>query len=376
LAVIPVESRPATGSKSPNEMLEAASTSELITLDEPSGGHSARWRVCRLLGVGGFAKVYEVEDEMGRHAACKAILADTPERKARARCEIEALGAAQSHRNVVGLIGATQVGDTFFVVQEVRAGDILDEVLRKRGLASEEGGEARAQRIVSQLLHALVHLHRRNIVHGDVKPENVLCGTSSADEIQLADFGSSVLLEQRTSHTLVDSGLSMGTALYAPPEVIRAESVSLASDMWSLGVLTYVLLSGCFPFSSANDTLNHRASFAAEPWRSQLSPSAREFVTTLLRHDPKRRRTAEEALQHPWLLPNVRCVTPVAQPVERCAPPTPSKRYRTAGLGDGTDENHPAGKRAKQLPLETAQCAHLGCIPELSLSEVELYAVP
>lgn len=350
-------------------MGETASNSEIIHLDEPAGGHSARWRLCRSIGVGGFAKVYEVEDEMGRHAACKAILADTPERKARARCEIEALGAAQSHRNVVSLIGATQVGDTFYVVQEMRAGDILDEVLRKRGLASEEGGEARAQRIVSQLLHALVHLHRRNIVHGDVKPENVLCGTSADDEIQLADFGSSVLLEQRTSHTLVDSGLSMGTALYAPPEVIRAESVSLASDMWSVGVLTYVLVSGCFPFSSANDTLNHRASFAAEPWRSQLSPSAREFVTALLRHDPKRRRTAEEALQHPWLQPNVRCVTPVAQPVERCAPPTPSKRFRTAGFGDGIDDDHPAGKRAKQLPLETAQ------IPQLSLS-VELCAVP
>ena len=148
-------------------MTESPCTPEMIYLDGPSGGH-ARWRFCRLLGVGGFAKVYEVEDEMGRLAACKAILADTPERKARARCEIGALKAAQSHRNVVGLIGATQVGDTFYVVQELQTGDILDEVLRKRGLASEQGGEARSQRIVSQLLHALVHLHRRNIVHGYV----------------------------------------------------------------------------------------------------------------------------------------------------------------------------------------------------------------
>ena len=169
-------------------MAEVPSTSDIV-LDEPASGYSARWRLCRLLGVGGFAKVYEAEDEMGRPAACKAILADTPERNARARCEIEALRAAQSHRNIVGLIGATQVGETWYVVQEMRAGDILDEVLTKRGLASEEGGEARAQRIVSQLLHALVHLHRRNIVHGDVKPENVLCGASSHDEIQLCEKG-------------------------------------------------------------------------------------------------------------------------------------------------------------------------------------------
>ena len=343
-------------------MAEVPSTSDIV-LDEPASGYSARWRLCRLLGVGGFAKVYEAEDEMGRPAACKAILADTPERNARARCEIEALRAAQSHRNIVGLIGATQVGETWYVVQEMRAGDILDEVLTKRGLANEEGGEARAQRIVSQLLHALVHLHRRNIVHGDVKPENVLCGASSRDEIQLCDFGSSVLLEERTRHTLVDGGLSMGTALYAPPEVIRTEHVSLASDMWSVGVLTYVLVSGCFPFSSANDTLNHRASFAAEPFRSVLSPSARDFITALLRHNPERRRTAEEALRHPWLAPE-RCVTPVVQPAERCEPTTPGKRRRTAGFGDGTDGDHLAAKRAKLLPLETAHA----CIPELELT--------
>lgn len=202
-----------------------------------------------------------------------------------------------------------------------------------------------------------------------MKPENVLYGPSEEDEIQLADFGSSVLLEERTSHALADSSLSMGTALYAPPEVIRAESVSLASDMWSVGVLTYVLVAGCFPFSSANDTLNHRASFAAEPWRSQLSASARDFVTALLRHDPRRRRTAEEALQHPWLAPTVRCITPLVQPVERCAPPTPSKRCRQ-GFNTDTDDDHPAGKHAKQLPAETAQ---QGCISQLS---VELCAVP
>ena len=201
-----------------------------------------------------------------------------------------------------------------------------------------------------------------------MKPENVLCGLSADAEIQLADFGSSVLLEQRACHTLVDSGLSMGTALYAPPEVIRAESTSLASDMWSVGVLTYVLLSSCFPFSSANDTLNHRASFAAEPWRSQLSTSAREFVTTLLRHDPRRRRTAKEALQHPWLAPAVRCVTPLVQPVERCAPATPSKRCRTES-GDGINNDGPVGKRATHLTAETEQ----GCTSQWS---VESCAAP
>ena len=92
-----------------------------------------------------------------------------------------------------------------------------------------------------------------------MKPENVLCGPSASDDVQLADFGSALQLDDQACHMLPpDTGLSMGTALYASPEVLRVECVSPASDMWSVGVLTYVLLSGCFPFSSATETLSRK----------------------------------------------------------------------------------------------------------------------
>jgi serine/threonine protein kinase len=206
-----------------------------------------------------------------------------------------------------------------------------------------------------------------------VKPENVLCGPSASDDVQLADFGSALQLDDQACHMLPpDTGLSMGTALYASPEVLRVECVSPASDMWSVGVLTYVLLSGCFPFSSATETLSHRASFAAEPWRSHVSPAGREFIVSLLRHDPTRRLTAEQALQHPWLAPAVRCETPppAAEAVAPPEPHTPTKRARHTDSLWSTDEEGSVheGKRAKPLPAEPSHV----CVSQLS----ELCAVP
>ena len=209
----------------------------------------------------------------------------------------------------------------------------------------------------------------------------MLCGASASDDVQLADFGSAFRLDEHVCRALpADSGLSMGTALYASPEVLRVESVSRASDMWSVGVLTYVLLSGCFPFSSTTDTLSHCASFTAEPWRSQVSPAAREFIVSLLRHDPRRRPTAEQALRHPWLAsaagaspppPAAELETPA-----RCAPSTPIKRGRAPvdfawSPADEEEAAEPAGKRAKPLAKLPAEPPHL-CIPQLS----ELCAVP
>lgn len=137
-----------------------------VRVKRPSDGQATEWRLRSLLGVGGFARVYEAEDQDGCRAACKAIQVDTPDREARARREIDALEAGQSHRHVVGFRGAAHVGSWMFIFQDLQTGDILDEVLSRRGYARERGGEERAQRVVAQLLRALAHLHRRNIVHG------------------------------------------------------------------------------------------------------------------------------------------------------------------------------------------------------------------
>lgn len=309
--------------------------------------HEGLWHITSTrLGVGGFAQVFEAHRQGGGEgvAACKVI--DTrglSERTvAQLDREISTLSSAQLHPHVVRFHGATRVGPWLFVLMEKMEGDILTDVLNQQGL-----DEARARRVVRQLLRALAHLHRRRIVHGDVKPENILTGCDADCDIKLADFGSAALLDDAADQSVSrpPSGTgSTGTALYSSPEVLKVgECVSLASDMWSVGVATYVLLSGCFPFSSTHDALHRRPSFAGEPWRSQLSSSARAFIEALLHHDPARRLTAEEALHHAWLHPppskrrtrppELRCTTPPADVSEQRSKPavkplTPTKRRK------------------------------------------------
>lgn len=334
---------------------EASGSAGLIVwLDEPTGQQTA-WYLTRELGKGGFATVFEAEGPGGRRAACKVIQADCLARKARARQEIEALQAAQPHRHVVTFLGSRQCGQFIFILQELRCGDILDEVLRQGGLA-----EAHAKQVVQQLLQALVHLHRdRSIIHGDVKPENILCG-QALDDLQLADFGSAIV---QGSHPLpsTDMALSMGTALYASPEVHRAEPVSFASDMWSVGVVTYVLLSGCFPFSSKEDSQVHQPSFASDPWTSRVAASGHEFIMALLQHEPTQRLTAEEALQHPWMRPTSRCTTPLCElPLSDllempCTPPKKQRRLLERWVEEGGELHQPKPKKARLLHAQTQQ---------------------
>ena len=111
----------------------SGSCPSVVRIKGPSDGRATEWRLRSLLGVGGFARVYEAEDQDGCRAACKAIQVDTPDREARARREIDALEAGQSHRHVVGFLGAAHVGSWMFIFQDLQTGDILDEVLSRRG---------------------------------------------------------------------------------------------------------------------------------------------------------------------------------------------------------------------------------------------------
>jgi len=313
------------------------------------------WRLTSTrLGVGGFAQVLEARGPEEEVAACKVV--DTrglSERTiAQLDREIAALSSAQQHPHVVRFHGATRVGPWLFVLMEKMEGDILTDVLDQQGL-----DEVRARRVVRQLLRALSHLHSRRICHGDVKPENILIGHDADSDVKLADFGSAALLDEAANNDVPrpPSGTgSTGTALYSSPEVLKVgECISLASDMWSVGVATYVLLTGCFPFSNTHDVLHRRPSFVGEPWRSQLSSSARDFIEALLRHDAARRLTAEEALHHAWLHPppskrrtrppplseeDARCTTPPTDvheqhPKPKEKPSTPTKRRRVETLG-------------------------------------------
>uniref|UniRef100_A0A061QZE5 Pkinase-domain-containing protein n=1 Tax=Tetraselmis sp. GSL018 TaxID=582737 RepID=A0A061QZE5_9CHLO len=192
-----------------------------------------------------------------------------------------------------------------YLVTDLLEGGDLQEALEHRGSFPEED----AQSIMRGLLSGVAHLHEQGIAHRDIKLENILL-VSGCDvtKVKLIDLG--------MAKHLVSDGLNSvcGTPLFMAPEVLRPSEkrdvcrsrYGLQADVWSCGVVLYMLLSGCPPFQ-ANGLYGLFKEIRAgafdfdDPAWSLVSPLAKEFVCCLLKQDPKKRITAAEALTHPWL---------------------------------------------------------------------------
>ncbi|KAM9798287.1 serine/threonine-protein kinase D3-like [Neosynchiropus ocellatus] len=151
-----------------------------------------------------------------------------------------------------------------------------------------------------QVLVALRHLHLKNIVHCDLKPENVLL--ASADpfpQVKLCDFGFARIIGEKSFRRSV-----VGTPAYLAPEVLRSKGYNRSLDMWSVGVIVYVSLSGTFPFNEDEDINDQiqNAAFMYPPntWR-EISPDATDLINNLLQVKMRKRFSVDKSLSHPWL---------------------------------------------------------------------------
>jgi serine/threonine protein kinase len=186
----------------------------------------------------------------------------------------------------------------YLVMELLQGGDLFDRIVAK-----EQYTEVESRRVMRRLLSAVYYLHeQRNIVHRDLKPENILCVHSNLQsmEVKLTDFGLAKIINE-------DDGLKTfcGTPQYFAPEVLeRRHTVKgrgrygKPADMWSLGVILYVLISGRPPFSPMDETPS--VEFTDPVWYDM--PGAKDLVQKLLREDPKRRLSVRQACDHAWLL--------------------------------------------------------------------------
>ncbi|KAL4666850.1 hypothetical protein H8959_005539 [Pygathrix nigripes] len=154
--------------------------------------------------------------------------------------------------------------------------------------------------LTSQILVALRHLHFKNIVHCDLKPENVLL--ASADpfpQVKLCDFGFARIIGEKSFRRSV-----VGTPAYLAPEVLLNQGYNRSLDMWSVGVIMYVSLSGTFPFNEdedINDQIQNAAfMYPASPW-SHISAGAIDLINNLLQVKMRKRYSVDKSLSHPWL---------------------------------------------------------------------------
>jgi calcium-dependent protein kinase len=199
------------------------------------------------------------------------------------------------HPNIIKLHDVYEDPKFLHLVQEYCSGGELFEKIVDRGNYTEN----EASSLMYKLLHAINHLHNQNICHRDIKPENILYKSKEANsEIKLIDFGLSYKFgEAEEMHTIV------GTSYYVAPEVLE-KRYGMECDIWSLGVILYLLLAGKPPFagSDKNDIFNKiqncEYSMDDEVWRS-VSSEAKDIIRKLICRNPKDRLTAAQAMEHP-----------------------------------------------------------------------------
>jgi serine/threonine-protein kinase len=252
-----------------------------------------RYRVLRKLGAGGMADVYLAEDTtLGRRVAVKVLLnryASDHQFVERFRREAQA-AARINHANIVNIYDWGPVDGTYYIVMEYVEGETLKERVQRQGRFSP--GEA--VRVALELLAAVQIAHDAHIVHRDIKSQNILIDRGGT--VKVTDFG----IAKADDSQMTEAGSILGTAQYLAPEQARGEPVDERSDLYSVGVVLYEMLTGAVPFqgdSAVTVALKHVNELPAEP--AELVPgmphSLNQIVMKALAKDPDQRySTASE----------------------------------------------------------------------------------
>ena len=255
--------------------------SDVFQPEQVVGG---RYRVVRKLGGGGMADVYLCEDlTLGRHVAVKVLLQrylDDPNFVERFRREAKA-AAGLNQQNLVAIYDWGELDGTYYIVMEYVEGETLKDLIRRRGRLS--GNESVA--VTLQLLAAVDFAHRSGIVHRDIKPQNVML--DRAGTVKVMDFG----IARAGDSGMTEAGSILGTAQYLAPEQAKGYPVDERSDLYSVGVCLYEMLTGTVPFkgdSAVTVALKHVNEVPREP--SELVPgmpyALNQIVLKAMAKDP------------------------------------------------------------------------------------------
>ncbi|WOL08635.1 hypothetical protein Cni_G17388 [Canna indica] len=264
---------------------------------EGKGALHGRYELGRVLGHGTFSKVYLARDlRSGENVAMKVVAKDKVLRAGMAeqvKREIAVMRLVR-HPNIVELheVMATR-SRIFFAMEFVRGGELFARIASSGRLREDA-----ARRYFRQLVSAVDFCHGRGVYHRDLKPENLLL--DDAGDLKVGDFGLSAFADHASADGLLHT--ACGTPAYVAPEVIGKRGYEGAkADLWSCGVILFVLLSGYLPFQDDNLVTMyrkiHRGDFRCPPW---FSSDARRVVMKLLDPNPSTRITVAKLVEMPW----------------------------------------------------------------------------
>lgn len=218
--------------------------------------------------------------------------------------EIDILRTLGNHPSIIQLVDVDDTPELnrIRVVAELcEGGELYDRIQMKQFYPEQQ-----AKMLIANLLEAIAYIHSKGVMHRDIKPENILLASKHNDtDIKISDFGLA-RASKDYPRRLPRSHSICGSDFYLAPEVIKQEEYGREIDIWSVGVVAYVLLSGSLPFfhnvlhKLYRQIMERDLSFADERWKN-VSKGAQDFILRLLQVRAGDRLTAEQALNHPWL---------------------------------------------------------------------------
>lgn len=255
------------------------------------------------LGEGGYSTVHKCTDNIGIRYVCK-ILPKNKNTRDRVHKEIEIMKQLNESPKIVRYHDAGENDDAYYIIQEwCRGGNVKDYITEFNSYA-----ENTIASIVRGVLRGLIHMHDKNIIHCDIKSSNILLGDKTEDaDVKIADLGTAMHIDEDILH--VDS--LVGTPWFLAPENL-SHIYTKTSDVWSLGVMTYQLLTGRMPFNDFEHPTNPRVPTI---WKSILmdkpqmegkrwihvSQDAKDFIQLCLIKDHRNRPSPRQCLEHVWL---------------------------------------------------------------------------
>ncbi|KAK1799340.1 hypothetical protein P4O66_007584 [Electrophorus voltai] len=257
------------------------------------------YNVLERLGTGRFGQVFRLTHKVTGHVCAGKFYKGrrTSEREA-AKKEITLMNFLHHPKLVQCLAAYNNKPEIVMVMEFIAGGELFERIVDD----NFEHTEPTSVGYMCQILQGIEFMHKQSIVHLDLKPENIVCVNRTGTQVKIIDFGLASKLDASSPLRVM-----YGTPEFVAPEVISYEPVGPATDMWSIGVICYILLSGESPFQGGSDSETLALVTAAE-WEfvdesfEDITEQAKDFISSLLHKDTRRRMSCEEALFHSWMV--------------------------------------------------------------------------